>query len=203
MPRGIVRLGQSGAFYSTDRCRNDRSHMATNLELKVACRPDDLDSVAALATIAGASWQPLMRHVDTYFGVPSGRLKLREIFVEGECPQFELIGYRRPDERGARWSTYSRARFDESTGKEAYSALAATLDVTVIVEKFRNVAILGRTRIHLDTVTELGAFVELETVTSSENDSTAATELEMITDLLGLRAFSVVAESYSDLLGAL
>jgi len=173
--------------------------MATNLELKVACRPDDLDTIAALATSAGARWEPAMHQVDTYFGVSSGRLKLREIRIEDRSPVFELIGYQRPDETGARWSTYHRAPFDESTGQAVFSALAATLNVTMVVEKDRLVAILERTRIHLDTVAGLGAFVELETVTASDDDPTAGAELDRIVELLGLGKFTVVAGSYSDL----
>ena len=166
-------------------------------EYVVLCRPDDLDTIAALATSAGARWQPKMRQVDTYFGVSSGRLKLREIRIEDRSPVFELIGYQRPDETGARWSTYHRAQFDESTGQSVFSALSATLNLTMVVEKDRLVAILERTRIHLDTVAGLGAFVELETVTAGDDDPTAETELEQIVDLLGLGKFKVVAGSYS------
>ncbi len=174
--------------------------MATNLELKVRCGAADLERVADRATWAGAHWLPAMRQVDTYFHTQSGRLKLREITEDDVTPSFELIGYRRADESGARWSTYSRAAFDERTGRVVQDALTTTLGVLVVVDKARLVALWRRTRIHLDTVAGLGAFVELETVTESVDDLHAEDEIAEIAELLDLGEFPSIAGSYSDLM---
>lgn len=174
--------------------------MATNLELKVRCNAVDLERIADRATWAGAQWLTPMRQIDTYFHTQHGRLKLREIIVDAATSSFELIGYRRADESGTRWSTYTRAAFDERTGRNVQDALISTLGVLVVVDKSRRVALWRRTRIHLDTVAGLGSFVELETVTESTDDVHAEEELAEIAELLDLGSFASIAGSYSDLM---
>lgn len=174
--------------------------MATNLELKVRATPDELERVAARANALDASTQDAMRQVDTYFHVRHGRLKLREITSEGQAVSYELIGYQRPDNDAARWSTYSRAPLDPNVAPSVLEALRSTLGVKIVVEKQRRVAIWRRTRIHLDLVAGLGAFVELETVTTTDDDPTAYEELAALASSLGLDALDRVPGSYADLL---
>lgn len=62
--------------------------------------------------------------------------------------------------------------------------------------------VLGATRIHLDTVDELGTFVELETLVGTESDVVAATEHDRIFTALDLDRWRPISGSYSDLLPA-
>lgn len=169
-----------------------------NLELKVVVPGESFEGVARKARLLGESRR--VEQVDTYFAVPSGRLKLREI-TEGSERRAELIGYSRPNEDGARWSEYYRAEFKPEQIAALIKMMKETIGVKVVVRKEREVVVTRRTRIHLDTVDSLGHFVELETVVGDdEGDSGASDELRDVSAMLGLDAFSVVAGSYSDLL---
>ncbi|MCC6943987.1 MAG: class IV adenylate cyclase [Thermomicrobiales bacterium] len=175
--------------------------MATNLELKVRCGREDLTAIRSRAEGMGAGRFEELRQTDTYFRARTGRLKLREI-ESATGSSCELIGYHRPDDEGARWSSYIRADIAVSTAADLKTALDSTLGVWQVVEKWRTVGIWKRTRIHLDWVEGLGAFVELETVTASDDDQTAESELRDVVEYLGLNAFDVVAGSYSDLIAS-
>ncbi|MGC4001679.1 MAG: hypothetical protein QM811_00375 [Pirellulales bacterium] len=77
--------------------------MARNLEWKA--RLTNLDAALVVAAELATAGPERLEQVDTYFRVPSGRLKLREIRSDtGEWA--ELIGYRRADEQGFKTSRY-------------------------------------------------------------------------------------------------
>jgi adenylate cyclase class IV len=171
---------------------------ARNLELKVECAAAGLAPVIERAYAAGIGPFTTLYQTDTYFAVPAGRLKLREIQCGGERSA-ELIAYDRPDATGPRWSEYHRVPVDPAQVEPLIAALLATCGLLTVVRKRREVAISGRTRIHLDDVDGLGAFVELETVLADDDDKPAGDELASMARALGLTALVPVAGSYSDL----
>lgn len=173
---------------------------AHNLELKVRCTPEQLLLARGLAWEGGAKPLPPMTQRDTYFPVLDGRLKLREIAQEGHPPTAELVAYGRPDLAGSRWSSYERAPVEPATAAGLIAALRVALGPGPVVEKRREAWLLERTRIHLDDVTGLGTFIELETVADGPDDPTAAPELDRIAALLRLGEGEVVAGGYADLL---
>ncbi len=67
-----------------------------NIELKARCA--DLGAAREAALVAGARVVGVLNQIDTYFVVPHGRLKLREI--NGE--RAELIQYDRDNDPNAR-----------------------------------------------------------------------------------------------------
>ena len=169
-----------------------------NLELKVSAGDEAFADIVERARRLGEFRS--MSQVDTYFAVPTGRLKLREI-SDGDVRRAELIGYSRPDESGARWSEYCRADFEPSQIAPLIAMMKQTIGVRTTVRKQRDVVVTGRTRIHLDTVEGLGHFVELETVVGDEDgDAGAGAELAAVAEALGLNDLPVVAGSYSDLI---
>jgi adenylate cyclase class IV len=172
-----------------------------NLELKAACDEATLAAVSRRAESLGA--RQTLWHRDTYFAVPHGRLKLREIQEEGAEPVAELIGYERPDLEGSRWSSYYRATIAPGETEALRAALTMAIGERIVVEKRRDVVIARHTRIHLDTVERLGHFIELETVISDnlcEDD--AAREHAEIIAALGIGDLPPIGGSYSDLLEA-
>lgn len=173
---------------------------ARNLELKVGCDSVGLAEVRDRLTAAEI---PLLTlgQVDTYLAVPSGRLKLRETAPsqEGESTA-ELIAYARPNSSGPRWSTYHRVPVTISDAPVLKAALTATIGVLIEVTKTRTVGVWGHTRVHLDDVRRLGAFVELETVVAGLDEVGANEELAEIAALLGLDRRQPIPGSYSDLL---
>lgn len=183
--------------------------LARNLELKVGCADSDLADIRTrLAAVDPVPPEPeRMRQVDSYYAVPRGRLKLRQIErLDADAAGVldhgaaELIGYDRPEVHGSRWSAYRVAAIEPSAAGALHDALALTHDVLVRVVKRRDVVHLGPTRIHLDQVEDLGTFVELETVIDTQDDRDAAREHEAVISLLQLDRFTTIAGSYSDLL---
>lgn len=162
----------------------------------------DADGLAAVERRLGDAGFPLaeLHQVDTYLHAASGRLKVREIHaVDGNT--VELIAYARPDELGTRLSDYHRVAIDRDQAPALLAALRATLGEVAVVEKARRVAIVGRTRVHLDRVTGLGCFVELETVLADgEGEGAGLAESREVAALLGIDGLTPIAGSYGDLI---
>jgi len=127
--------------------------------------------------------------------VPEGRLKLR-VFPDGKG---ELIAYRRPDSAGAKTSEYFLHR---TADPESLSGLLATaLGIRGVVRKRRLLYLIGRTRIHLDEVEGLGAFLELEVVLADGEEETKGEAIaRQLLAELGVRDEDRVAKAYIDLL---
>jgi adenylate cyclase class 2 len=165
-----------------------------NLERKARCA--DLSAVATALAGLGARREGVQRQVDTFFPVPSGRLKLRV----RDGTKAELIWYDRPDEPAVRASHYHIVPVAEPDVLRA--ALAAALGVRGEVRKQREVWHWHNVRIHLDQVDGLGTFVEFEAVLSDKDDEAISwLRLEQLGASLGLKADDDCAGSYADLLG--
>ena len=191
-----------------------------NLELKVRC-PDEetLETLEERAHQHGAVYVHTLQQRDTYFNVPSGRLKLREWSVQEDLQKVDmrpegynqiqevhesgpsgalLIAYTRPNEERSRISDYLISPIADPT--TFLPLLTAILGTWITIEKTRVLYRYGRTRIHFDRVKELGSFVELETefVRASSKDAVTA-EHAAIKTFLQLDLFPTIAYSYSDL----
>ena len=125
-----------------------------NVELK-ATDPEPARTLER-ALALGAADQGVIVQRDTYFRVGEGRLKLREEEPGGA----HLISYSRPDDASVRVSAYRVVPAPEGL----LPALTESLGVDVVVEKRRHLLLWETVRIHLDEVTGLGSFVELEAV---------------------------------------
>jgi adenylate cyclase class IV len=175
---------------------------ARNLELKVRVEPEALADIRE--RLERHVCQPLvtMRQADRYYSVSEGRMKLREIGDTSEdIARVELIAYRRPSLESSRWSDYVVVPIPISSRFAMRDALDATHKVIALVEKARTVGIIGKTRVHLDKVVNLGTFVELETVVAGQSDDNARAEHNQVIVSLGLDLFPVIAGSYQDLVG--
>ncbi len=135
-----------------------------------------------------------MKQLDTYFDVPKGRLKLREI----DAHKAELIYYERSDLAESRYSNYQICDIPEPIAFKQIATMA--WGVKAVVEKHRGLWMFGDTRIHLDEVTNLGQFVELETVIRNQTEEEAQAEHQFVKDALGIKEEELVSVSYSDLI---
>jgi homotetrameric cytidine deaminase len=161
-----------------------------NVELK-ATDPDPERSLAVCLDL-GAEDQGTLVQRDTYFRVPDGRLKLREETPGGAA----LIQYRRPDAAHARESRYRLAPVED--GEALREALDAALGTLVVVDKERRLLLWEGVRIHLDRVTGLGSFVELEGVAPADSDLGPEREkVARLSEALGLEG-RILSDSYSD-----
>jgi homotetrameric cytidine deaminase len=167
-----------------------------NIEIK-ALDPDPERSLAVVREL-GAEDHGVLVQRDTYFRVPSGRLKLREEQPGGAT----LIQYDRPDAAAARLSSYRLVPVEDADGLRA--SLDASLGTLVTVHKERRLFLSDEVRIHLDTVRDLGSFVELEGVAPADSDlEPERVKVARLMDALGIGPERVLTDSYADrLLGA-
>lgn len=165
-----------------------------NVEIKAAVRDPAALRRAVEAMDAPRAWERLQR--DTFFRVPRGYLKLRQ--VEGEPA--ELIAYAREAGSEPRPSDYDIAVVDD--GEALLRALARSLGVRGVVEKRRRLHLWRHTRIHLDTVTGLGEFMELETVVDGITMEEARREAAEAIERLGLDPVDFLDRPYLELLEA-
>jgi homotetrameric cytidine deaminase len=160
-----------------------------NVELKAADPDPDRSLAAALAL--GATDRGILRQRDTYFHVPSGRLKLRE-----ESPgAATLIQYVRPDSQDARDSRYRLIPVADP--EELRAGLEAALGVLAVVEKERRLLLWESVRIHLDRVAGQGTFVELEDVEGEP------ARVGRVAEALAIDRERTLAGSYADGAGLL
>lgn len=149
----------------------------------------------AVCTSLAAEARGVLVQRDTYFEVPSGRLKLRE--ESAGAPH--LISYQRADESGQRESRYRIVKVDQA--KEMIAALENSLGVEVVVEKKRQLFLWRGVRIHLDLVEALGNFIEFEAIVPAGSDlSQEQQKVEVLRGEFGLADVDLVAGSYGDLL---
>jgi homotetrameric cytidine deaminase len=162
-----------------------------NIEVK-ALDPDPQRSLAVVQQL-GADDRGVLVQRDTYFRVPSGRLKLREEQPGGAT----LVQYDRPDAAAARLSSYRLVAVEDPDGLRA--ALDASLGTLVTVHKERRLFIADGVRIHLDTVRDLGSFVELEGVAAAGSDlERERAKVARLMEALDIGPERVLTDSYSD-----
>ncbi|HUO11097.1 MAG TPA: class IV adenylate cyclase [Phycisphaerae bacterium] len=161
-----------------------------NLEQKFRCA--DLAAAEAAARQLGATDRGILQQHDYFFSAPNARLKLRRIAGrEGG----ELISYRRPDSADARTSDYTIAPI--ANADALITTLTHALGTPRELIKTRRLFIYKSTRIHIDRVADLGAFVELETMLTTQTPADAEAELNTIVEALHLR--DPVPTAYVDL----
>ncbi|HEY7381570.1 MAG TPA: class IV adenylate cyclase [Gaiella sp.] len=169
----------------------------SNLELKVA--DHDPAASARACLLLGASDEGVLRQRDTYFAVRSGRLKLRE---DVDTSAAELVFYERADLAGVRPSRYLRVPVADAT--EVGEVLCTAVGVLGVVEKERRLFLFRNVRIHLDDVSGLGTFLELEAVLSSPSGVATRGELDalaLVREALRLDGREAIPVGYLDLLG--
>lgn len=167
--------------------------MPTNIEIKARVR--DFDALSIRAQQMSDTPAGIIPQVDTFFAIPHGRLKLRQL-----APNLaQLIYYERPDQEGPKSSEY--LIFETSRPEELRSVLAAALGLRGVVRKERRLYMIGQTRLHLDDVEGLGRFMELEVVLrpgQSEADGKAVAQGLMTA--LGIQESDLLEGAYVDLL---
>lgn len=135
-----------------------------NVEFKAELR--DAPLARTIARRLGARPLGVLEQVDTYYRVPTGKLKRRE--TKGE--PVEYIFYERREVAAPRLSTftiYGQAEALERFGREP-------LPVWTVVRKRREFLMLDRVRIHLDAVETLGNFIEFEAMLITTGDEDGA-----------------------------
>lgn len=162
--------------------------MPTNLEVKI--KLDPRKNIEKLCLDINAKFRHSIKQKDVYYKYKNGLLKLRI-----ENGSYSLIKYLR-DEKGKRWSDYEILNIE---GKNVEKYLSEILTIEAVVEKVRKLYMYKDTRIHLDTVKNLGKYLELETVVT-KNKKQAEKEFAEVIDLLKLDMTKQIKSSYRNLL---
>ena len=132
---------------------------------------------------------------DTFFNCENGRIKLRAFSKEVG----ELIFYRRADQHGPKESFYIRS--PTSSPDTLREALSLAYGQAGRVQKHRILFLVGQTRVHLDTVKDLGHFLELEVVLEEGESTEQGIALaHSLMAKLGIEPSQLVEEAYVDLL---
>ena len=130
--------------------------MPANIEIKA--RAEKFDELRERLSVLSGALPEVLLQEDTFFRSPNGRLKLR-VLQSGPA---QLIHYNRPDQSGPKRSNYHI--FETNAPESLKAVLSKSLGIRGVVRKERLLYIVGQTRVHLDSVSELGHFVELEVV---------------------------------------
>jgi predicted adenylyl cyclase CyaB len=162
-----------------------------NLEFKTPLT-DPQTALRRARELGGELWGDL-RQTDTYFNVPSGRLKLRET----AGLQAELIAYERDENAAERISDYQIARTPDHV--PLLAVLTRALGLIAVVRKRRTLVTLDTTRIHLDNVEQLGSFLEIE-VAVGDDEVAAKARFDSLLRGLGYTPGDGIRASYLDLL---
>ncbi len=165
------------------------------VELKA--KVDDHNSLKTKLSSLGATHLGTFQQTDYYFSVPEGRLKLREIKGTGIA---ELIYYERENIVGPKSDDAFVLRVQEP--EELKKTLEKILPPLTLVEKVREIYRYEGTQIHLDSVKNVGKFIEFERRTS---DSPKRIEkdrliLEKLMKKLKMDPSNLESLSYSDLI---
>ncbi|QQG46577.1 MAG: class IV adenylate cyclase [Candidatus Niyogibacteria bacterium] len=164
-----------------------------NIEIKAKC--NNHEEIRKFLKSHNADFKGTDHQVDTYFKVNHGRLKLRE----GKIENF-LIYYERENKEGPKQSDIILFKtFPESSLK---SILVNSNGVLTVVDKKREIYFIDNVKFHIDTVQDLGTFMEIEAIDDS-GDIGKEKLLQQCNEYL--KSFEIsesdlISVSYSDLL---
>ncbi|HPG11135.1 MAG TPA: class IV adenylate cyclase [Chitinophagaceae bacterium] len=164
-----------------------------NVEIKAKC--SDPDFVRTYLNKAGADFKGTDLQTDTYFKVPTGRLKIREGNIENS-----LIYYQREDNAGPKNSHFHLIKLDNPSGLK--EILVQTMGVKVIVQKAREIYYIRNVKFHIDKVDGLGSFLEIEAgnILADLNEQELAAQCNHYLKEFKVREADLIKESYSDIL---
>jgi predicted adenylyl cyclase CyaB len=162
--------------------------MAQNLEIKVKLESHN----AALNVLKelNAEFVKEINQKDVYYKLPGSLLKLR-IEDDGES----MIKYLRDELNPDRFSDYEVVYFKSKGNEKFFNTLFET---ETIVEKKRLLYMYKNTRVHLDTVKDLGQFMEFETLVLDGKED-AKKRFSFLVDKFSLNTDEQIKGSYRDL----
>lgn len=165
-----------------------------NIEFKA--RLIDPEAARRVCREVGAERVDVLEQRDTYFEIANGRLKRRE--AQGQLT--EWIEYHRGNSTEATPSDYEVFTTHEASQRHNLSSLVPW----TVVDKVRELYLVGQTRIHLDRVRNLGNFLEFEAlVNEKQNQAQAEAALAALQAAFKPVLGAALSESYSDLSGRL
>jgi len=164
-----------------------------NIEIKAKC--NDHKKVRDFLVARHADFKGTDHQIDTYFKVYNGRLKLREGTIENF-----LIFYEREDKGGPKQSDI--ILFSSDPKSSLKEMLVRSLGILVTVDKSREIYFIDNVKFHIDTVKDLGTFMEIEAIDSDGNigREKLLKQCNQYLSEFGIKDDDLISVSYSDLL---
>jgi predicted adenylyl cyclase CyaB len=166
--------------------------MASNIEIKAVLRNRTrIEAIAAGLSDAGPEVIP---QEDVFFSCQGARLKLRIL-----GPNRGLMRYERSNVADARCSKYQIARTSDPL--ILLEILTKALGRIGLVRKVRTLYLIGQTRVHLDQVSGLGDFLELEVVLAAgQSEAEGKAIAARLLSNFEVDKQDLIGEAYVDLL---
>ncbi len=164
-----------------------------NIEIKARCSSPE--NIRSILKSRNADFKGTDHQIDTYFKVNSGRLKLREGIIENH-----LIFYEREDKEGPKKSDV--ILFKSEPNSSLKDILTSALGILVVVDKQREIYFIDNVKFHIDTVRDLGSFMEIEAIDNDGNigKDKLLKQCQEYMNLFGTSKDDLISVSYSDLL---
>ncbi len=167
----------------------------TGRNVEIKARLSNPDHTASIAAQIADSGPVMIEQEDVFFNCSKGRLKLRTFSDKTG----QLIYYNRDSGNGPSECNYSIV--ETSDPSPIHSILTEALGVRGIIRKSRTLYMVGQTRIHLDDVSGLGKFVEIEVVLSPGQTTSEGTDIALsLMQQLGISENDLIDEAYIDML---
>lgn len=163
--------------------------------IEIKARTNRQPAIRDILEKQGARFVGEDQQVDTYFRVSEGRLKLRAGLIENT-----LIFYQRDNQAGPKLSKVLLHQVEDS--RTLLDLLSVALGKLVVVDKKREIWFLDNIKVHLDFVSGLGTFVEIEAI---DEDGTLGMQhidqqCRLCMELFGIEQNDLISNSYSDLI---
>jgi adenylate cyclase, class 2 len=143
------------------------------------------------AVVKGTDWQ-----TDTYFHTATGRLKLRQGTIENA-----LIYYNRENIAGPKMSKVDLFAVPGNSN-QLKELLTKAYGIKVVVEKKREIYFIENVKFHIDEVTGLGSFAEIEAIDDEGllGEAHIRQQCNYYLQQFNIQETDLLTHSYSDLL---
>ncbi len=190
IPLRSIRTSQAGRWKSLKE-----TNMAKNIEIKASL--NDLKSCLDKASSLSGDDPEVIKQEDYFFHCDNGRLKLRVLSNQKGV----LIFYDRKNKTGPKPSEYCISETDEPN--KLLKVLEKAHGIFGIVRKTRKLFLIGRTRVHIDNVENIGDFMEFEVVLSENEDAKiGVSEVQYLMNQFGIKKENLIDCAYVDLINS-
>jgi adenylate cyclase class 2 len=165
-----------------------------NIEIKARC--SDPDIIRSILKNKEARFIGADHQIDTYYQSSNGRLKLRQGTIENN-----LIHYNRSNQKGPKQSDVSLYPVKENS-ESLRQLLAKAMEIWKIVDKRREIYFIDNVKFHIDTVKDLGSFVEIEAIDMEghRNVDQLRGQCDYYLKLFQIEKADLLTGSYSDMI---
>lgn len=166
----------------------------TLIEIKAKCRHPG--RIREILRQSGADFKGTDEQTDTYFKCTKGRLKLRQGLIENN-----LIFYKRPNQPGPKQSDVQLFPVKEQSDN-LKNILFETMGVLKTVSKKREIYFIDNVKFHIDTIANLGSFMEIEAIGIAGETPVdlLRSQCRHYLELFDIREDDLITHSYSDMI---